>query len=259
MDTLDMSANVAIIGGVGFSALSYDCKRTVNTPYGAVRVYFSDVDGRTVAIIPRHYRFGEHTPPHLINYRANIWAARDVGANRLISTNSVGSMKGHAIGSFFLPDDFIDFTSSRVSTFFDKNTVHVDMTEPYCSQIRGCLASTVRKKGLGYSEGTYACTEGPRFETRAEIAMMSMFADVVGMTGVPEVILARELELCYASICTVTNHACGIGDGKLTADEVMEELAVTRDTLLNIISDTILHLPNERNCDCGSATTGAQL
>ncbi|MEA1984959.1 MAG: MTAP family purine nucleoside phosphorylase [Euryarchaeota archaeon] len=259
MDTSDMSADVAIIGGVGFSAFSDSCKRTVNTPYGTVRVYFSDVDGRTVAMIPRHYRSGEHTPPHLINYRANIWAARDIGASRLISTNSVGSMKGHAIGSFFLPDDFIDFTSSRVSTFFDKNTVHVDMTEPYCGQTRDCLVSALQNKGVGFSEGTYACTEGPRFETRAEIAMMSMFADVVGMTGVPEVILARELELCYASICTVTNHACGIGDEKLTADEVVEELAVKRDTLLEIISETILHLPDKRDCECGSAIMGARL
>ncbi|MHC1577046.1 MAG: MTAP family purine nucleoside phosphorylase [Methanosarcinaceae archaeon] len=259
MDTLDMSVDVAIIGGVGFSALSEECKKIVNTPYGAVRVYFSDVGGRTVAMIPRHYWTDEHTPPHLINYRANIWAARDIGASRIISTNSVGSMKGHSIGSFFLPDDFIDFTRNRVSTFFDNNTVHVDMTEPYCSQIRGCLASTLRKKGVEYSEGVYACTEGPRFETRAEIAMMSMFSDVVGMTGVPEVILARELELCYASICTVTNHACGMGDEKLTTDELVKELAVKQDALLEILSETIRNLPSERDCDCSSATSGARL
>lgn len=217
------------------------------------------MDGSDVAVIPRHANAEEHTPPHMINYRANVWAARELGAKRIISTNSVGTMKDHPIGSFVLLDDFVDLTKNRASTFFDTETVHVDMVEPYCPQVKGCLADSLKRKGINYSEGTYVCTEGPRFETRAEIAMMKQFGDVVGMTGVPEVILAKELDLCYASICTVTNCACGLGAGKLTVDEVVDALRSAQGALLGVVSDAISNLPDERVCDCRDATVGARV
>ena len=248
-----------IFGGVGF-IVTRDChSRTISTPYGDVTVYFTQMDRRDVAIIPRHAGVEEHTPPHMINYRANVWAVRELRAKRIISTNSVGTMKDHQIGSFVLLDDFVDLTKNRTSTFFDTETVHVDMVEPYCPEIKGCLTRSLKKKGINYSEGTYICTEGPRFETRAEIAMMKQFGDVVGMTGVPEVILAKELELCYASICTVTNYACGLGNGKLTVDEVVDALRGAHDVLLRVVSDAISNLPDERGCDCGDATVGARV
>ena len=248
-----------IFGGVGF-IVTKDChSRMIGTPYGDVTVYFTQMDGNDVAIIPRHAGVEEHTPPHMINYRANVWAVRELGAKRLISTNSVGTMKDHQIGSFVLLDDFVDLTKNRTSTFFDIETMHVDMVEPYCPEIKGCLAHSLKKKGINYSEATYVCTEGPRFETRAEIAMMKQLGDVVGMTGVPEVILAKELELCYASICTVTNYACGLGNGKLTVDEVVDALRGAHDVLLRVVSDAISNLPDERGCDCGDATVGARV
>ncbi len=231
----------------------------ISTPYGDVTVYFTQMDMADVAIIPRHAGMEEHTPPHMINYRANVWAVRELGAKRIISTNSVGTMKDHQIGSFVLPDDFVDLTKNRTSTFFDTETVHVDMVEPYCPEIKRCLTHSLKKKGINYSEGIYVCTEGPRFETRAEIALMKQFGDVVGMTGVPEVILAKELDLCYASICTVTNYACGFGNGKLTVDEVVDALHGAQGALLGVIADAVSNLPDERGCDCGDATVGARV
>ena len=248
-----------IFGGVGFTTAK-DCHcQMISTPYGDVTAYITRMNGSDVAIIPRHANAEEHTPPHMINYRANVWAAKELGGKRIISTNSVGTMKDHSIGSFVLLDDFVDFTKNRTSTFFDTETVHVDMVEPYCPEIKGCLADSLERKGFDYSEGTYVCTEGPRFETRAEIAMMRQFGDVVGMTGVPEVILAKELELCYASICTVTNYACGLGTGKLTVDEVVDSLRGAQGALLGVVSDAISNLPDERGCDCGDATVGARV
>ena len=255
--THDIAA--VIFGGVGFTTAKDHHSRIINTPYGDVTAYITRINGSDVAIIPRHAGAEEHTPPHMINYRANVWAVRELGAKRIISTNSVGTMKDHPIGSFVLLNDFVDFTKNRTSTFFDTETVHVDMVEPYCPQIKKCLADSLERKGIAYSEATYVCTEGPRFETRAEINMMKQFGDVVGMTGVPEVILAKELELCYASICTVTNYACGLGDGKLTVDEVVDALRGAQGALLGVVSDAISNLPGERGCNCGDATVGARV
>ena len=255
--TYDIAA--VIFGGVGFTTAKDHHSRIINTPYGDVTAYITRINGSDVAIIPRHAGAEEHTPPHMINYRANVWAVRELGAKRIISTNSVGTMKDHPIGSFVLLNDFVDFTKNRTSTFFDTETVHVDMVEPYCPQIKKCLADSLERKGIAYSEATYVCTEGPRFETRAEINMMKQFGDVVGMTGVPEVILAKELELCYASICTVTNYACGLGDGKLTVDEVVDALRGAQGALLGVVSDAISNLPGERGCNCGDATVGARV
>ncbi|NYT19982.1 MAG: MTAP family purine nucleoside phosphorylase [Methanosarcinales archaeon] len=254
-----MKVDAAVLGGVGFSSFIEGSAKIVNTPYGDVGVYIIELNNKTIAIVPRHSGAAEHVPPHMINYRANIWAIKELGAEKIVATNSVGTMKGHNIGSFVIPDDFIDLTKSRISTFYDKNTVHVDMTEPYCPQISKCLMDTLEKKGLDYSRGTYVCTEGPRFETRAEIKMMSMIGDIVGMTGLPEVVLARELELCYASICTITNQACGLTDNKITADEVVDELGTTQDILLSVLTDVIDCIPETRECECMNATQGARL
>jgi 5'-methylthioadenosine phosphorylase len=249
---------IAVLGGVGFNLYSDFKLQTVKTPYGEVAAYQTTINGKKVAVIPRHA--GEnHIPPHRINYRANIWAVYALGAKRIISTNSVGSMRGHPAGSFVILEDFMDFTRSRPSTFYDDITVHVDVSEPYCPEIRTALISAIEKQELAYTEGVYACTEGPRFETRAEIRMMSQFADVVGMTGVPEVNLAKELSLCYASLAIVTNQACGMTTQKLTAEEVTEVVRKAQDSILKIIADTIENIPETRNCRCMFAREGACL
>ncbi len=252
------NVEIAVIGGVGFNSYMEFESRPVHTPYGEVTAYITTIRGKKVAVIPRHAG-KNHIPPHRINYRANVWAVQSLGAKRVISTNSVGSMKGHSVGSFVVLNDFIDFTRARPSTFYDDMTVHVDVSEPYCPEIRTALRDSLEKQGFSYTEGIYACTEGPRFETRAEICMMSQFADVVGMTGVPEVILAKELSLCYASLAIVTNQACGMTTQKLTADEVTEVVGKAQDAIFEIISDTIENIQETRNCRCRFAKEGACL
>ncbi|MCQ1537342.1 S-methyl-5'-thioadenosine phosphorylase [Methanosarcina sp. KYL-1] len=248
---------VAVLGGVGYSYRDFE-SRAVQTPYGEVTAYVTDIRGKGVAVIPRHAGIN-HIPPHRINYRANVWAVHALGAERVISTNSVGSMRGHPVGSFVVLDDFIDFTRNRPSTFYDDSTVHVDVSEPYCPEIKAELKNALEKQGHPYAEGIYACTEGPRFETRAEIRMMSQFADVVGMTGVPEVTLAKELSLCYASLAIITNQACGMSTQKLTADEVTEVVGKAQASIFEILLGVIENIPKTRNCRCRSAREGACL
>lgn len=252
------NVEIAVLGGVGFNLYKDFQVQSVQTPYGEVTAYYTTLRGKKIAVIPRHAG-KNHIPPHMINYRANIWAIQALGAKRIISTNSVGSMRGHPVGSFVVLDDFIDFTRSRPSTFHDDITVHVDVSEPYCPEIRTALRSALDKQGLSYTEGIYACTEGPRFETRAEIRMISQFADIVGMTGVPEVTLAKELSLCYASIAIVTNQACGMTTQKLTADEVTEVVGKAQDSIFEIVLDTIGNLQETRNCRCRFSREGACL
>ncbi|MFY1111351.1 MAG: S-methyl-5'-thioadenosine phosphorylase [Methanosarcinaceae archaeon] len=258
MEKTAENVEIAVLGGVGFDSYRDFEKREVETPYGEVSAYLTDIKSKTIAVIPRHAG-KNHIPPHRINYRANVWAVQALGAERVISTNSVGSMRGHPVGSFVVLDDFIDFTRSRVSTFYDENTVHVDVSEPYCPEIKESLIKALEKQGIAHTEGIYACTEGPRFETRAEIRMISQFADVVGMTGVPEVTLAKELSLCYSSLAIVTNQACGMTTEKLTADEVTEVVGKAQDAIFEILSDTIENIPETRNCRCRFAKVGACL
>lgn len=258
MEKAAENVEIAVLGGVGFNSYMEFESQPVHTPYGEITAHLTIIKGKKVALIPRHAG-KNHIPPHKINYRANIWAVHALGAKRVISTNSVGSMRGHSVGSFVVLDDFIDFTRNRPSTFYDDITVHVDVSEPYCPEISEALRNALGKQGISYTTGIYACTEGPRFETRAEIRMMSQFADVVGMTGVPEVILAKELSLCYASLAIVTNQACGMTSQKLTADEVTEVVGKAQDAIFEIIVDTIENIPETRNCRCRFAKEGACL
>ncbi len=252
-------ADCAIIGGVGTFQPKKDSMQLVPTPFGEVEVFFIEERGIKLALIPRHSVNGKHTPPHMINYRANIKAVEEIGVKRIIATNSVGSMKDHPPGSFFLPDDFIDFTKKRDSTFFDDETVHIDMNEPYCPQLRAVIAESLSENEIPFSQGTYVCTEGPRFETKAEVRMLSQFGDVVGMTGLPEVVLAKELQLCYASICTITNHACGFNHGKLTTREVLDSLESKRENLFEMLLNSIGKLDSQRTCICKHSREDARL
>ncbi|WP_167848807.1 MTAP family purine nucleoside phosphorylase [Methanolobus halotolerans] len=251
--------DVAIIGGVNAFLPEGSESYLLETPFGSVAAHFFNTGDRNVLIVPRHTNNTKHVPPHKINYRAIVLAIRQLGAERVISVNSVGTMKNHPIGSIVLAEDFLDLTKNRISTFHDDRTVHVDMTEPYCPEIRQTLENVLKRRKIGFSEGVYACTEGPRFETKAEIRMMSQFSDVVGMTGVPEVILAKELNLCYASICIVTNNACGLDEKKITASEVVDILQEKRELLFDIIIETIGEIPAHCNCSCRDSTIDACL
>lgn len=244
--------SLAIIGGVGFS-LNNGQQFTVCTEYGTVQAFIDEIAGRNVLLIPRHAGDNGHVPPHMINYRANIAAIRQLGISQVIAVNSVGTMQDHPIGSIVLPYDFVDLTNKRSSTFFESKTVHTDMSEPYCPQLRSLIRSIIKEKGLEAPDVIYACTEGPRFETKAEIRMLRNFADVVGMTGVPEVVLAKEMQLCYASICLVTNTACGIEGARPTATEVLDILTSRKEYLFELLRVITVSVPITRECLCNNA------
>ena len=251
---------IGIIGGSGVYEITEkadNCEeKLVKTDYGDVTVSILDIFSKKVAFIPRHAS-GHSIPPHKINFRANIDALKNVGVSKIIATNSVGSMNTDMPpGSFVIPDDFLDFSQDRKKTLYEDKVVHIDVTEPYCPQLRDVLA----KSGDVILGGTYVCTEGPRFETPAEIKMFKMLGgDLVGMTGVPEVILAREREICYNSICIVSNYASGISEEELTIDEVFEMVAQKEGELLELIYNFIKNVDDSEECSCNHALDGAEV
>jgi len=223
-----------IIGGSGLTSLPeliVKSQLTIETPYGdpSSPVVVGILDGNKVAFLPRHGP-GHTIAPHLINYRANIWALREAGVDEIVSVASVGGIRSD-LGpeTIMLPDQLIDYTWGRVSTYLQDGApvTHVDMTQPYSSALRQKIATAAERIGerihLG---GVYATTQGPRLETAAEINRLERDgADVVGMTGMPEAALARELAIPYATIGVVVNHAAGRGDSRTRIR--MEELEAT--------------------------------
>ena len=245
---------IAIIGGTGLYALGTGKPEIVPTPYGDATLLLLQLAGRDVAFLARHGR--DHAlPPHRVNYRANIWALHALGVREVVATQSVGSMnKEMAPGDFVVLSQFIDWTKGRASTFFDGETgpvLHVDVTQPYCPEVAARLLQAGEfLEDRVHGAGVYACTEGPRFETAAEIrALRLLGADVVGMTNVPEAVLAREAGLCYAAICIVCNWGAGMTEFPLTHQEVLdtmtEQTANLQQLLLNYLS-----LSHEGTCRC---------
>jgi 5'-methylthioadenosine phosphorylase len=250
---------IGIIGGTGTGSLkeNYEIIREENitTDYGkAPTISILEIQNREVAYIPRHSE-GHSVPPHKINYRANIDALNILGVKQIYATNSVGSMDTNIEpGSILIPDNFIDFTHNRVSTFFDDAVVHIDCTEPYCENLRQTLIGC----GDVHPYGIYIATEGPRFETGAEIQFYKMIGGkVVGMTGVPEVVLAKEKEMCYASICAVTNYAASISKHKLTISEVVDAMKNCEEKLIQIITKSVTKTNENLNCECQNTLNDA--
>ncbi|MBS7606311.1 S-methyl-5'-thioadenosine phosphorylase [Candidatus Bathyarchaeota archaeon] len=250
-------ADIAIIGGTGLEELFEGFEAiNVGTPYGlSYTIFIGEIHGRRVAFLPRHGK--KHSiPPHKINYRANIYALHKIGVERIIATNAVGAINlNFKPGDLVVPHDLVDFTKQRQLTFYDQApVVHVDFTEPYCPEVRKVLIEKARDEtGAVHEKAVYVCTEGPRFETPAEIRMFrALGCDIVGMTGVPESILARELGMCYATICFVSNMAAGIS-GKLTYEEVLEISRIVMPKIRRIIVAAISALPKIRGCSCPSA------
>lgn len=255
---------LAIIGGTGVydpRILSDIRDQQLSTPYGEVKLKVGNYKGREVAFLARH-GYSHSVPPHLINYRANIWALRKLGVERIVGTAAVGSTNlDMKPGDFVFADQFLDFTKSRVSTFFEggeAGVVHTDFTEPYCPAVRTILTDAARELGISsHSAGTYVCTDGPRFETPAEIkAFQRLGGDLVGMTNVPEVVLAREVGICYGLVCMVTNYGAGISPDHLTHEEVLEVMAANSEKLRNLAMLTIERIPEDRDCRCGKSTPG---
>lgn len=259
---IQMNADFAIIGGTGVydSALLEDSQtHIITTHYGDAKVTIGTYHGKRIAFMPRHGS-SHSIPPHKINYRANIMALKQIGVTQVFSTAAVGSLNRQIRpGSLVIIDNFLDFTKTRTSTFFDEKTVvHVDVSQPYCPRLRASLADTAHQLGVAvHNGGTYVCTEGPRFESPAEIRMFqALGGTVVGMTNVPEVVLAKEAELCYATICMVTNFGAGMTTQAVTHQEVLDEMAKNVEKIRSLFFHTIDQLGNDRNCSCGSAVGG---
>lgn len=268
---------IAVIGGSGLYALLDKPKREVlRTPFGSTpQIEVGNIDGTEVAFLPRHAAPGKKeskhsVPPHLVNFRANIYGLRMLGVERIIASNACGAINPDIKpGSLVVLDQFIDMTKSRERTFYDGITpikvwqgkpsidrfVHVDVTQPFCTELRKTLIEACENADVPYfSKGTYICTDGPRFETSAEIkAFRILGADIVGMTLVPESILARELSMCYASIGLVTNWAAGISKTKITVKEVLEISRNNIEKVREIFRRAIRAVPLMRECDCKDA------
>jgi 5'-methylthioinosine phosphorylase len=225
---------LAIIGGSGFSRmqeLEITRQQVVRTPFGdpSTPVSFGRFGGVELAFLPRHG--GGHTiPPHKINYRANIWALKEIGAERVIAMAAVGGIREDmAPGVIAIPDQIIDYTWGRAHTFFEKDlaeVTHVDFTEPYDRALRQRLIAAGKAAGIPViPDGTYGATQGPRLESAAEIERLARDGcGLVGMTGMPEAALAREAGLPYAACAVVANWAAGRGEGPITMEDILAHL-----------------------------------
>jgi 5'-methylthioadenosine phosphorylase len=248
----------AIIGGTGVydpGALEAAGEERVDTPWGEVHLQRGRRAGADLFFLARHG--ADHSvPPHRVNYRANIWALRELGVERILATAAVGSLNREMEpGAFVAVDQFIDQTRGRPGTFFDDRVVHTDLSEPYCTQMRQALAGAAQEMGIHLlSTGCYICTEGPRFETPAEIrAYRRWGADLVGMTGVPEVVLAREAGICYATVAQVTNYAAGVSPRPLSHQEVVEFMAHSALTMRQLFLAAVDRLAGQpRDCCCAA-------
>lgn len=227
--------SLAIIGGSGFSdlpALAVEASRRVETPFGetSAPVVSGRLDGAEVLFLPRH-GIGHRLPPHLINYRANLWALRHLGAERVVGLAAVGGIGARfAPLALAVPHDLIDYTHGRAHSIYEGEQGgldHVDMTSPYCEDLRLALIRACAESGHpAVDEGVYGATQGPRLETTAEIARLERDGcDLVGMTGMPEAGIARELGLRYASLAFVVNWAAGKGEGAITMAEIEAHLS----------------------------------
>ncbi len=259
-----MQAEFGVIGGSGL----YDPKLfknvkevTVETPYGkpSDAITVGELNGKTVAFLPRHGK--KHTiRPTDVPARANIFALKKLGVKRILATSTVGSLKEeYHPGEIVFVDQFIDRTTRREESFYtvaEGKVCHISVAEPMCPQLRKTLISVAKNLRLHMHEtGTYVCIEGPRFSTKAESKMYRQWgADVVGMTLVPECVLAREAEICYSNISTVTDYDVW-KEHVVSVEDILSVMKSNTENLKRIISETVAKAQAE--CDCGSALTGA--
>ncbi len=254
---------IGIIGGSGvYGVFEPERKIKVETPFGIPSgdVEIGKIGGVEVAFIPRHGK-GHFIPPHMVNYRANIYALHMLGVERIIGVSAVGSLKEeYRPGDIVISDQFIDFTKKREYTFYDgPKVVHISMADPFCPELRRIFIDSSRFMGYRTHErGTYVCIEGPRFSTRAESKMFRQFADIIGMTLVPEVQLARELEMCYVNVSTITDYDVW-ADEPVTTEEVMRVMKENEEKIKNLLQEALPKIPAERNCPCKDALKGAEI
>ncbi len=259
-----MQAEIGIIGGTGIydPKLLKKAKETrMRTPYGSPSdaITIGELGGRRVAFLPRHSK--RHTiRPTDVNSRANIFALRKLGVQRILAPATVGSLREEfKPGDVVIVDQFIDRTTRREQSFYTGERVcHISVADPMCPEVRQSLMDAADEADINaHKAGTYVCIEGPRFSTKAESRLYRAWgADVVGMTLVPECVLAREAEICYATIATVTDYDVW-KDKPVSAEEVKKTMHENVAKVKRVIAEAIPKIPKERRCDCKSALRGA--
>ena len=263
----ERSAEIGIFGGSGFYSLLDDAEEVrVETPYGdpSDLLVVGTIGDRSVAFLPRHGRDHRH-PPHRIPYRANLWAMHALGVTQVVAPCAAGSLDATvAPGHFVVCDQLVDRTSGRPQTFHDDRAVHIAFADPYCPSGRAAAVAAARAQGITVHDGgTMVVVEGPRFSTRAESRWYSAAGwSVVNMTGHPEAVLARELELCYTSIALITDYDAGLegvpGVAPVTMEDVFRVFADNNARLRTLLHALVPALPSARTCPCATALSGTE-
>ena len=261
-------AEIGIIGGSGLYSMPglTDTRAfPVDTPFGAPSEAYvlGTLEGRRVAFLARHGR-GHHILPSELNFRANIHGFKQLGVERILSISAVGSLKEeHRPLDFVIPDQFFDRTTKRVSTFFGDGIVaHISFADPVCPEVSGVLEAACREAGVDAKRGgTYVCMEGPQFSTKAESNVYrSLGMDIIGMTNLQEAKLAREAELCYATVAMVTDYDCWHpAHESVTVEQVVANLQKNAENACKVIRHAVAGMPAKRSCKCGQALAVAIL
>jgi len=261
---MNKKIGTGIIAGTGFYDTDIITDKEfleINTPYGKTseKLMTGNINGKNVVFLPRHGK--EHNvPPHKINFRANLWAMKEIGVERILAPCAVGSLQEEMEpGHIVVPDQFIDRTKNRPSTFYEDGKVaHISTADPFCPELRNVIVDSGRDLEMKiHSKGTQVCIEGPRFSTRAESNMFRIWkADTINMTLLPECILARELEICYVAIATITDYDVW-AETAVSHHEVLKTLENNVEKTSNIIQKIIPQINNDRNCLCANALDGA--
>jgi len=255
---------IAVIGGSGLEdpRLFKKIKEVkIKTPFGypSSPIGIGSFSGRTIAFLSRHGK-SHSIPPHKVNSRANIWAFKKIGVERIIGISAVGSLqKSFKPGDIVACDQFIDFTKKRDYTFYDNRATHVSLADPFCPKLRDLFyKEAIKLKMPIHRNGIYWCIEGPRFSTRAESKFFRNFADIIGMTLVPEVNLARELEICCLTLAMVTDYDVW-QPRPVSLDEVLKTMSANAENIKKLLRIAIPKIGEKRDCVCGQALKNAKI
>ncbi len=258
-------AATAVIGGSGLyeiEGFDVDERRRLETPYGPPSddLIIGTLAGAPVVFLPRH-GVGHRLPPGGVNFRANIWALKSLGVERILSVSAVGSLKTEVKPcDFVIPDQLYDNTKHRASTFFDAGlAVHVPLADPYCPRVRELATAACERRGVTvHGRGTYVCMEGPQFSTRAESNVYRHLGfDVVGMTSATEAKLAREAEMCYATVALVTDYDVWFEAEDVTIGMILDNMRANVANVTAVVEEVLPELAAAGACDCRRALEGA--
>ncbi len=260
------TADIGIFGGSGFyELLGKDAAEVwVDTPYGppSDAITVGEFEGKRTAFLPRHGRRHQY-PPHMIPYRANLWAMRELGVRSVFAPCAAGSLQPHVKpGDFVVCDQFVDRTTGRAGTFYDGPvTVHISMADPYCPRLRKLLVEEAQKLGIPVHDGgTVVTIQGPRFSTRAESTWFRQAGwEVISMTQYPEAVLARELNICYANVSLITDYDVGVeGDPSIppvTHEGVLEVFKANNHKVVSLLRAAVRRVDDDPGCICRTAVT----